>query len=186
MKFTRRASRLTIGLGAAAATVLVGATTLAATSASAAPSSPAGAARCVSGNTTVWTGEPGDGTAGTIFFEIQISNTGRHACTLQGYPGVSEVNGNGQQVGKPARHAGSKPLVTIPAGGTAHFVLGVEDPGAACPNAHPVTGHELKVYAPGQFNAEQTPFTASVCPHTVSLNVDAVHANAGIPNFSTS
>jgi hypothetical protein len=174
--------RAAIGIGAVAATLLAGTATLAATAASAAPSTPA-ISRCTSPNTTVWTGEPGNGTAGSIYFELEISNTGNHACTLFGYPGVSAVNGT-SQVGLPASHSGPASVVTVPARGTAHVVLRVTDPGAVC--VHPVTGHELRVFAPGQFNAETTPFTVSVCPHNVTMHVDAVHANAGIPNFSNS
>jgi hypothetical protein len=174
--------RLTLGIGAAAATLLVGTATLAATAASAAPAHPA-TPQCTSSHTTVWTGFPGNGTAGSSFYELEISNIGKSACTFFGYPGVSAVNGN-TQVGLPASHSGQKSLVTVPAGGTAHVLLQVTDPGAVC--VHPVTGHELKVYAPGEFAAETTPFTVSVCPHNVTLHVDAVHANAGIPNFSNS
>ncbi|HUC60024.1 MAG TPA: DUF4232 domain-containing protein [Streptosporangiaceae bacterium] len=184
MKFPHLASRrrLTFAIGAAAATLIAGTATLAAAAASAAPASPA-IPQCVSHNTTVWTGLPGNGTAGSVYYELEISNIGRHACTLYGYPGVSAVNGT-TQVGLPAGHSGAKSVVTVPAGGTAHVVLRVTDPGAVC--THPVTGHELKVYAPGQFHAETTPFTVSVCPHNVTLHVDAVHANAGIPNYSNS
>ena len=183
MKFLRFATRRQVTFAAVAATLLAGTATLAvAAAASAAPSSPA-TPQCVSSHMTVWSGFPGNGTAGSIYYEIEISNIGKHACTLFGYPGVSAVNGN-TQVGLPASHSGSKSVVTIPAGGTSHFVLRVIDPGAVC--THPVNGNGLKVFAPGQFKAETTPFSVSVCPHNVTLHVDAVHANAGIPNFSNS
>jgi hypothetical protein len=184
MKLTQRARRhLTIGAGAAAVAILAGTGALAATAASAAPAAPA-IPTCTSSGTTVWTGEPGNGTAGSVYFELEISNVSHHACTLFGYPGVSAANGNGKQVGVPATHSGAKSLVTIPAGGTSHVVLRVIDPGAVC--VHPVHADFLKVYAPGQFNFETTPFSLSVCPHKSTLHVDAVHANAGIPNFSNS
>jgi hypothetical protein len=184
MKLTQRARRhLSIGVGAAAAAILASTGALAATTASAAPAA-AAIPGCISSNTTVWTGEPGNGTAGSIYYELEISNVGHHACTLFGYPGVSAANGNGKQVGLPASHSGAKSVVTIPAGGTSHVVLRVTDPGAVC--VHPVHADLLKVYAPGQFNFETTPFPVSVCPHNVTLHVDAVHANAGIPNFSNS
>jgi hypothetical protein len=181
---TRRARRLTFGIGAAtAAAILAGAGTLAATSASAAPNRPA-VAQCISSNLTLWTAAQSDGAAGTFTYQVELSNVGRHTCTLQGYPGVSAVNGT-TQVGLPASHSGARPLVTIAPGGTAHFVLKVADPGAACSTAHPPTAHQLRVYAPGQFKALQTEFTVSVCPHTVSMRVDGVHQNAGIPGHTT-
>src|ERR1700683_3159100 len=138
MKFPHLATRrrLTLGIGAAAVTLLAGTATLAATTASAAPSSLAipaipAISQCVSSNTTVWTGLQGEGTAGSIFYQLEISNVGKHACTLFGYPGVSAVNGS-TQVGLPASHSGAKSLVTVPAGGSAHVVLRVPHPGAVC------------------------------------------------------
>ena len=184
MKFTRRAGLVGVALSAAA--ILATTATLATTAASAAPAAPASPAisACNSAHTTVWTGSPGDGTLGHTYWQLEISNTGRHACTLFGYPGVSVLNGVGHQVGLPASHSGPKSLVTIPAGGTAHVVLVITDPGIVC--AHPVHGNLLRVFAPGQFHAELTPFSVSVCPHTVTMRVDAVHAGAGIPGFSAS
>lgn len=180
MKLTRRAGLVGIALSAAA---ILAATATLATGAAAAPSSPA-VPSCTSNHMTVWTGSPGDGAAGHIFFQLQISNVGHHACTLFGYPGVSVLNSGGHQVGLPASHSGPKFLVTIPAGGTAHVLLTVTDPFIVC--AHPVHGSELRVFAPNQFNAERTPFSVLVCPHTVTLHVDAVHPGAGIPGFSAS
>jgi len=132
----------------------------------------------------VWTGEPGDAAAGHTFWQLEISNIGHHACTLFGYPGVSLVNNSGHQVGLPASHSGPRALVTLAAGGTAHVVLSIADPFIVC--AHPVHGSMLKVFAPNQFHAEITPFSVSVCPHKVTMHVDAVHPGAGIPGFSAS
>jgi hypothetical protein len=85
-------------------------------------------------------------------------------------------------IGIPATHSGPRLLVTIPVGGTAHVILAVTEAGAVC--AHPVSGTELKVYAPGQFGFHLTPFLVTVCPHTATMRVDAVHPNAGIPFYS--
>lgn len=180
MKLTRRAGLLGATLSAAALAAVLATTGL---SASAAPSRPA-APSCASNQMTVWTGFPGDGAAGHVFWQLQFSNIGHHACTLFGYPGVSVLNNRGHQVGLPASHSGRKALVTIPAGGTAHVVLAVADPFNVC--SHPVHGSLLRVFAPGQFHAETTLFSASVCPHSVTLHVDAVHPGAGIPGFSNS
>lgn len=181
MKFTRRAARLTVGLGAAAMLSATGA--VAATGALAAPSVPAVAA-CSSSHLSLWTAAQGDAAAGHAFFQVQISNVGHSSCSLFGYPGVSVLNNGGHQVGLPAGHNGPKSTVVIAPGGTSHFVLTVTDPGIVC--AHPVKASLLKVFAPGTFHALQTNFSTSVCPHSVTLNVDAVHAGAGIPGFSAS
>ncbi|HET9897507.1 MAG TPA: DUF4232 domain-containing protein [Streptosporangiaceae bacterium] len=182
MIFSARARRLaTAGLSACALLAGAGAA-LTATAASAAPSGPATPA-CISSNLTVWTGSPGDNALGHSFWQVEVSNVGHHSCTLFGYPGVSVINGGGHQVGKPASHSGHKVTVTIPAGGTSHFLLTVTDPFIVC--AHPVHASELKVFAPGQFHAKTTPFPVAVCPHKVTLHVDAVHPGTGIPGHTT-
>lgn len=181
MNLSSRASRrIAAGVGLACAAILLPTAALAASASG--PALHRAAPACRGSNTEVWTGSPGNGTAGTTFYVLEISNIGHHACTLFGYPGVSAVNGSEHQVGLPATHAGPKSLITIRSGGTAHVVLAVTDPGAVC--IHPVNGSELKVFAPGQTVAHFTPFKVSVCPHTPTLHVDAVHANAGIPFFS--
>jgi hypothetical protein len=182
MKLTKRARLFGVGLGAAA--VLAATAGLASTAASAAPAAPA-IPSCHSGNMRVWTGFPGDGFAGGVTWQLQISNIGRHACTLFGYPGVSALNGAGNQVGLPASHSGRRFLVTLPPGGTSHVVLTIHDPGAACPG-HEAHGTQLRVFAPNQFNAETTPLSVGVCTDAVNMNVDSVHSGAGIPGYSAS
>jgi hypothetical protein len=183
MKLTKRARLFGVGIGAA--TIVATTAGLAATTASAAPSSPA-LHRCFANAMRVWTGSPGDGFAGGTAWQLQISNIGRHACTLFGYPGVSAVNGAGHQVGLPAsRRSSSEPLVTLSPGGTTHVVLIVHDAGIVCPG-QAVGGVQLRVFAPNQFNAEVTPFSVEVCKHKVNMDVDAVHPGAGIPGFSGS
>jgi uncharacterized protein DUF4232 len=185
MKLTRRTGRwITASIGIACAAALASTATLAASAAPSALLRPAAPA-CGASSLTVWTGAQADGAAGHFGYELEISNTGHHACSLQGYPGVSVLGGNGHQVGKPAsRITGlGTPNVTIPVGGTAHVVLIVADTGIACPNSR-VNGSVIKVFAPGSFHANLNSFSVSVCKHRVSLQVDAVHPGAGIPGYS--
>ncbi len=186
MKLTRTAGRwITAGIGVACAAALASTATLAASAAPSAHARPAVPA-CSAGNLRVWTGAQADGSAGHFGYQLEISNISHHACSLQGYPGVSELGGNGHQIGKPAnRNPSSTPNVVIPSGGTAHSVLIVVDSGIACPNSR-VNGSELKVFAPGDLGANVTSFEISVCKHGVSMSVDAVHPNAGIPGYSGS
>ena len=98
----------------------------------------------------MWLGEPGNGFAGGTSFQLEITNTGRHTCTLRGIPRVAAVR-NGHLVGAPV--PGSKgPLVTLRPGATAHLPLNVYDAGAACPSQH-VTA-DVVVYLPGQATAQ--------------------------------
>ncbi len=179
MIFSGRTHRLVAAGISAGALLAGGGAALTATAASAAPAAPS---RCISSNTTVWMASTADDSLGHSAWQVEVSNVGRHTCTLHGYPGVSVVNGRGNQVGRPAGHSGRTPTVTLAAGGTSHFVLIVADPFNVC--RHPVHGSELKVFAPNQFNAEKTPFSVSVCPGKVTLHVDAVHPGAGIPNHT--
>jgi Protein of unknown function (DUF4232) len=95
-----------------------------------------------------------DGTAGTIYYQLSLRNTGSTRCTLQGYPGVSFVAGSdGHQVGAPARRvSGPAPLLTVAPGASVAATLGIGDPGAF-PNCQetPVLG--LRVYPPGSFTS---------------------------------
>ena len=180
MRLTIRARRsFAVGLAVAATAVLLPAAALASSGSPALPR----AAACRATSTEAWLGLPAEGAAGTLLYEIQISNIGHSTCTFLGYPGVSEVNVHGNEVGKPASHSGSKPLVTLKPGGTAHFVLTYHQAGASC-QQHPVNGAELRVFPPGQFHPQQVELGLQQCPGKSIMSVDAVHPGAGIPLFS--
>lgn len=46
-----------------------------------------------------------DSGAGTLAYDLTLTNTGDRTCTLGGFPGVSLVNANGNMVGQPADRA---------------------------------------------------------------------------------
>lgn len=179
MRLTARASRnFAVGVGLAMAAVLLPAAAIASPASSSVPR----AGACHGASTEVWLGLPGNGAAGTILYEIEISNIGHSTCTFFGYPGVSELNVHGNEVGKPASHSGAKALVTVKPGGTAHFVLTYHQAGAVC--LHPVNGTVLRVFPPGQFNSQLVQLALQQCPGRSIMSVDAVHPGTGIPFFS--
>ncbi|MDR2986219.1 MAG: DUF4232 domain-containing protein, partial [Nocardiopsaceae bacterium] len=98
---SRTGRRLAVGFGLAMAAALLPAVALAA------PSAPLASARsaahavpaCTSVHSRVWYGLPADNAAGHSYIQLQISNTGRSTCTFFGYPGVSALNSQGNQVG---------------------------------------------------------------------------------------
>ena len=49
--------------------------------------------------------EPGDASAGTMTYVLLLTNSSKRTCTLYGFPGVSLVDANGNQVGSPAERA---------------------------------------------------------------------------------
>ncbi|MYS23188.1 Protein of unknown function, partial [Streptomyces sp. DvalAA-14] len=48
-------------------------------------------------------GDPG---AGNVYYPLAFTNTGKSSCTLDGYPGVSLIRGDGSVIGKPADRQG--------------------------------------------------------------------------------
>jgi len=182
MKLTSPAGRrLAAGIGLACAAVLLPTAALASSASSAAPARTA-AGPCRHAGTEVWSAAQSNGALGTIYYEIELSNIGHSACTLFGYPGVSELNIHGNEVGLPASHGGARILVTLQRGATAHFVLAVRDAGAVC--THPVSGSTLRVFPPGQTAAQLLLFPNQMCRHRSTMSVDAVHPGTGIPGFS--
>src|ERR1700691_2918412 len=116
MKPTTRAARR--GLAALALTAAAVAIPTTALAASRRPAKPAHAARaaaeavpprCGTGALTAWLGIPGDGFAGGVNYQLELSNTSRHACSLYGYPGVSALGSGGHQLGSAARRDRAEP-----------------------------------------------------------------------------
>jgi Protein of unknown function (DUF4232) len=135
---SRAGRRLIAGLAVACAAILLPAAALAASSAPSTQHHHAAAApRCgiahpaLKGGAFVWSGNPGDGFAGGQGFELEITNTGRHPCTLRGVPGVAAVR-HGHLVGSRVPGSRRGPLVTLRPGATAHVRLTVADAGALC------------------------------------------------------
>lgn len=192
MKLTpQRMRRGLIATGIASAALLLPAVALASSAGSSATTTAAVAHRCYQGDLTGWLGVPGDGAAGSTFYQLELSNTSGGACTLFGYPGVSATR-NGHQVGSAASRDHSHPsrLVTLQRGGTVHVILQITDVGDFSPSTcRPTTASFLRVYAPGDFTALGIPFPGSfgACGKRgpVYLHVSAVIAGTGIPGFSS-
>jgi Protein of unknown function (DUF4232) len=184
---TRLVRRVGATAAAVTAALLIPAVALAAPGRAA---SPAATPRCAEAQLQTWIGLPGDGTAGTTFYELEISNISAQTCTLFGFPGVSAVSGNGKQAGSPARRNNSHPvrLITLGRGATAHVDLGIVDvfnfPATAC---HPVTATGLRVFAPNDFRAQVIDFSFKACQKAGPqfLSVSPAVAGTGIPLFSS-
>jgi len=184
---TRLVRRVGATAAAVTAALLIPAVALAAPGRA---TSPAAAPGCTEAQLQTWIGLPGDGTAGTTFYELEISNVSARTCTLFGFPGVSAVSANGKQVGSPARRNNSHPvrLITLGRGATAHVDLGIVDvfafPAATC---HPVTATGLRVFAPNNFKAQVIQFSFKACQKAGPkfLSVSPAVAGTGIPLFSS-
>ncbi len=185
---TSRLSGLLATASLAAAAIALPASALATTTGHAAPGHHPRhrIAPCRAGGTTTWLGlGAGGGTAGTIFYPLEFSNTGRRTCALFGFPGVAAVK-NGHQVGGAAIRVGSKRLAVLRPGQTANAILGIVEAGNI-PSCNIVKGAGLKIFAPNQKAPTFIPsFTFTACANRTVLRIRTVRFGVGIPGFTVS
>lgn len=187
MQFSKHMRRFAVAAAIASTAIVIPAVALAASGGSPAAAQPA-VSRCFSGNLTEWLGTPGNGAAGSTYYELEISNISHRTCTLYGFPGVSAERG-GKQLGSAAGRDSSHrdALVTLTPDATAHVILQVTDVGnfgsSAC---HPEQAEALRVYAPGAYSSHLVPFMFEACAKSgpVYLHVSATVAGTGIPGYS--
>ena len=144
------------------------------TAAYAASSSPSAATanvpRCTASDLGVWLAVgQGNGAAGTIYYPLEFTNLSGHTCYLFGYPGVSAIDRNGNQLGSPASwgpRAGAR-IVNLAPGATAHTLLAYHDAAVSTePGCDPVNSAVvLRVYPPGQRSATLAAFSFEACSH---------------------
>jgi hypothetical protein len=201
MKLTSKAGRRAVAAAAfASAAILLPAVALASSAGTAAPKTGAAAktaaasqtaaiSRCARSQLTTWLGIPGGATAGSTYYQLEISNISGSSCTLYGYPGVSATR-SGHQVGSAAHRVSSHPstLLTLVPGSTVHVILQITDvynfPPSAC---HPTKASGLRVYAPGDYSSMQFPFSFEACGKKgpIFLHVSAAIGGTGIPGYSS-
>jgi hypothetical protein len=179
------------GAGAAAAIVPTVAASASSDSAARPASAvrPAAVPRCTTASLRVWLAVPGDGTAGPIYYALELSNVSKSACTIYGYPGVSAVGAGGKQLGSAARRNAVKPatLITLAKGATAHVQLGITDPGffspTACPRANAIG---LRVYPPNDTASTIVDFPFAACGKAGPsfLSVSVAIPGVGIPGYN--
>ena len=196
MKPTTRAARR--GLAALAVTAAAVAIPTTALAASGSPAKPAVAARaaaaaipprCGTAALTAWLGIPGDGYAGGVGYQLELSNISNHTCSLYGFPGVSALAPGGHQLGRAANrgHAVPNRLVTLGRGATAHAELQITDVTAFPPSScGKTTAVALRVYPPGATRSLEIPLTFQACGKSgpVYLHVGTTEGGTGIPGFS--
>jgi hypothetical protein len=159
-------SRLLHTTGLACAAAVASAAALTATASPAAPARASAAPRCAASGLVVWLNTTGNGAAGSVYYNLYLTNLTRRPCTLRGYPRVSAVDLAGHQVGAPAsRETDKKPaVVTLGRGVTATAVLRIvaagNFPAAGC---GAVTAAGLRVFPPGQRASKVVPFPFQAC-----------------------
>jgi hypothetical protein len=182
------ARRVAAATAVAGAAILIPAVALAAPGRAAAPQ--ASAPGCTASQVQPWLGLPGSGTAGSTFYQLEISNVSKSTCTLRGFPGVSAQAADGRQFGSPAGRDFSGPvrLVTLAPGATSHVELQVTDVGVFSPaQCGQTISQSLRVFAPGDFRSHEIGGASfQVCSKAgpVYLHVSPVAAGTGIPLFT--
>jgi Protein of unknown function (DUF4232) len=158
-------------------------------SAMAAPASPAHhmaphakSAACRFQQIKTWLGiGNGTSTSTTISYPLEFSNVGRFTCSLFGFPGVSAVGPSGVQVGPAAAHVGSRFLIVLTPGQTAHAHLVIRSAStvSGCVRR---AGARLRVFAPNQSaHTIINGFTFTTCSNHGTLSVSSVRFGTGIP-----
>jgi hypothetical protein len=84
---------------------------------------------CNADELSLTTQQGSDSGAGTIAYNLVLTNVGKRACILGGFPGASLVNDNGNQVGSPAVRADNytEKKLTLQPGSKVYAVASVEN-----------------------------------------------------------
>jgi hypothetical protein len=171
MTYFSTTSRRVVAVAAAAvAGLAISTAAYAATSSGTAATSATSVPRCTASDLGVWLAvDQGNGTAGTTYYPLEFTNLSHHTCYLFGYPGVSALGRNGNQLGSPADWGSLRGarIVNVAPGATAHTLLGYHDVLVGTePGCHQVSSAvELRVYPPGQRSATDAAFSFEVCSH---------------------
>lgn len=112
-------------------------------------------------------GEGDGGSAGSLSTSLVFTNIGTRECTLGGYPGVSLVNDNGNQIGSPAERITGEEAKTITLGAQASATALVVYPEESNFDAGTCSdgATKLRVYPPNDYGylSIASPITAW-CP----------------------
>ena len=155
---------------AAVAGLAISTAAYAATSSGTASTGAASIPRCTASDLGIWLAVgQGNGAAGTIYYPLEFTNLSHHTCYLYGYPGVSALGRNGNQLGSPASWGSLRGahIVNLAPGATAHTLLAYHDAMVTTePGCDPVnSAANLRVYPPGQRSATFAAFSFQACSH---------------------
>jgi hypothetical protein len=141
---------------------------------------------CTASDLGVWVAvSQGSAAAGSVFYPLEFTNLSAHACSLDGYPGVSAMSRGNTEQGSPAGRygAGTPQAVTIAAGGTAHAQFVWSDAAVyTSPRCDPTSDvATLRVYPPGQRSSTLAMFSLEACsrPGATFMSVGPVEPGPG-------
>lgn len=109
-----------------------------------------------------------DSGAGTLAYNIILMNTSKRTCTMNGFPGVSLVDANGNQVGSPATRASNytEAKQTLAPGTKVKAVISIENSGNVSAGTCKTGVTKIRVYPPNDTGYISTPTVIdSWCPN---------------------
>jgi hypothetical protein len=178
MKLTSRGKAIVAAAAIACSAALVPAVALAS---SAAPQAPQ-VSKCSLGSILDWIADAPNGAAGTLYFPVEFTNVGPHACWLDGYPKVTGITATIKPIGPAAGHFGATAhKVVIGHNQTAHALLGIVSDGVIA-GCHAATGAGLAITPPG-VNDRQFVFNFSfpACKNKLYMHLFPVQPGIGVP-----
>jgi len=123
---------------------------------------------CNADELTLTLADADGGGAGTLNKAIVLTNSGKRTCTLFGFPGVSLVNDNGNQIGSPADRAKNytEKSVSLAPTKTAKAIVSYSDKGNFDAGTCKDGATKLRVYPPNDtgYLSVAAPMITAWCP----------------------
>jgi hypothetical protein len=124
-------------------------------------------ALCTTSNLVIWIPNgKGSGTAGSVYYKVEMTNSGASTCTLKGFPRVSALDLKGRTLGQPATResGGGGKTITLAPEASAAFNLRITEAGNYTPSeCHPVNASGLSITPPGQSSNRIVPLPFQAC-----------------------
>lgn len=120
---------------------------------------------CIAKNLRIHIGKS-DGTAGTVYRHVVITNEGTRACQLAGYPTAFLLNSSHTVIGSGslANPLYTPSMIVLAAGSSAHSVLGFPEAGNFDSGVCTAVSSYLRLYLPGIATPLETMFASANCP----------------------
>ena len=164
---TRTGRRLAAAMVGFCAILLPGAALAASStpSASARPAAHAITPACETPGLVIWLDTNGNAGAGSVYYNLKLTNLSGHACTLNGFPFINAVSLTGSLLGHRAAFTGGPAhQVTLNQGETATAEFQIVNVLNFLPSqCKPVTAAGFRIFPPNQTRAKVVPFPFGAC-----------------------
>jgi hypothetical protein len=125
----------------------------------------------------------GNAGAGQIYTYLVVTNRSATTCHVTGYPGLSMLDAQGNQIGVPAtyEHIGYSPVVLVP-GGSASDTIHTVNRQTNSPSECLPTSTSLRIYPPGSRISLDFPGQVTDCDHLFSVTPFGPGTTGNPPN----